>query len=128
MLDLDPRNRDDDSRGLDVQWVQVGRGPSSGRGDEDATEQRQDPRDREREARDRTTDPRDVFAAHLELPPSQDRELVLDGRDRYELNRDDVRTLSTVGAFAPCPSATCLVHARTVCAIDGMKDSSDSSR
>ena len=103
MLDVDPRDRDDDRRDLDVQWVQVGRGPSSGRGDEDASEQRQDPRDREREARDRTTDPRDVFAAHLELPRSQDRELVLDGRDRYELNRDDVRTLSTVGAFRVVP-------------------------
>src|SRR5688500_1575171 len=67
MLDLDPRDRDDDRRDLDVKWVQVGRGPSQGRGAEDASEQRQDPRDREREARDRTTDPRDVFAAHLEL-------------------------------------------------------------
>src|SRR3954463_928538 len=102
MLDLDPRDRDDDRRDLDVQWLQVGRGPSQGRGDEDASEQRQDPRDREREARDRT-DPRDVFAAHLELPRSQDRELVLDGRERYELNRDDVRTLSTVGAFRVVP-------------------------
>ena len=111
-----------------MQWVQVGRGPSSGRGDEDASEQRQDPRDREREARNRTIDPRAVFAAHLELPRSQDRELVLDGRDRYELNRDDVRTLSTVGAFRSCPSAKCLMHARTVCAIYGMKDLSDSSR
>jgi hypothetical protein len=103
MVDLDPRDRDDPSRDLDVHWVQVGRGSSSGRGDEGASEQRQDPRDREREARDRTTDPRDVFAAHIELPRSQDRELVLDGRDRYELNRDDVRTLSTVGAFRVVP-------------------------
>ena len=103
MLDVDPRDRDDDRRDLDVQWVQVGRGSSSGRGDEDASELRQDPRDREREARGRTTDPRDVFAAHLELPRSQDRELVLEGRDRYELNRDDVRTLSTVGAFRVVP-------------------------
>lgn len=103
MVDLDPRDRDGDRRELDVQWVQVGRGSSSGRGDEDASEHRQDPRDREREARDRTTDPRDVFAAHLELPRSQDRELVLDGRDRYELNRDDVRTLATVGAFRVVP-------------------------
>ena len=38
MLDLDPRDRDDDRRDLDVQWVQVGRGPSQGRGDEDASE------------------------------------------------------------------------------------------
>jgi hypothetical protein len=103
MLDVDPRDRGNDRRDLDVQWVQFGRGPSSGRGDEDASEQPQDPRDREREARDRTTDPRDVFAAHLELPWNQDRELVLDGRDRYELNRDDVRTLSTVGAFRVVP-------------------------
>src|SRR4051812_27222658 len=98
MLDVDPRDRGDDRRDLDVQWVEVGR-PSPGRDDENASEQRQDARDRERETRDRTLDARDVFAAHLELPRSQDRELVFDGRDRYELNRDDVRTLSTVGAF-----------------------------
>ena len=31
MFDLDPRDRDDERRELDVQWVELGRGPSSGR-------------------------------------------------------------------------------------------------
>lgn len=60
-------------------------------------------RDREREARDRQADPRDVFAAHLDLPRGQERELVLEGREQYELNRDDLRTLSTFGAFRVVP-------------------------
>jgi hypothetical protein len=60
-------------------------------------------RDREREPRDHGPDPRDVFAADLNLPRGRDRELLLDGRDRYEFNRDDVRTLSTVGAFRAVP-------------------------
>ena len=100
---LDPRDPRNDSRDLDLHWVQLGRGPSSGRSDDDATERHEDVRNRDREQPDRDSDPRDVFAAHLELPRSQDRELVLDGRDRFQLNRDDVRTLSTVGAFRVVP-------------------------
>lgn len=104
MFDLDPRDRDEDRRDLDVQWVQLGRGPSSGRGENDDSRDRdEDTRDREREARDRHTDPRDAFVAHLDLPRGPERELVLEGRDQYELNRDDVRTLSTVGAFRVVP-------------------------
>jgi hypothetical protein len=98
-MDFDPRDRDDDQRDLDVQWVQLGRGSSSGRAADDASERQPDTRDREREPHDRATDPRDVFAVDLDLPRAQGRELVLDGRDQYELNRDDVRTLATVGAF-----------------------------
>src|SRR5690349_9885977 len=98
-MDFDPRDRDDDRRDLDVQWVQLGRASSSGRTDDDGSERDLDAREREREPRERATDPRDVLAAHLDLPRGQDRELVLDGQDRYELNRDDVRTLATVGAF-----------------------------
>jgi hypothetical protein len=101
-MDFDPRDRDDDRRDLDVQWVQLGRGSSSGRADDDGRDH-QDAREREREPRDRTTDPRDVFAANLDLPRSQERELVLEARDRYELNRDDVRVLAVVGAFRVVP-------------------------
>ena len=100
---LDPRHRDDERLDFDVQWVQLGRGSAAGRGDDDAGERHQDARDREREPLDRTADPRDVFAANLDLPRGQHRELVLDGRERYELNRDDVRTLATVGAFRIVP-------------------------
>jgi hypothetical protein len=103
MVDLDPRDRDDDRRDLDVQWVQLGRASSSGRGDDDAGERHQDARDREREPRDRTTDPRDAFTAHVDLPRGQGRELVVDRRDWYELNGDDVRALATVGAFRVVP-------------------------
>jgi hypothetical protein len=102
-MDFDPRDREDDRRDLDVQWVQLGRASSSGRADDDGSERPQDARERDREPRDRATDARDVFAADLDLPRGQDRELVLDGRDRYELNRDDVRALATVGAFRVVP-------------------------
>jgi hypothetical protein len=99
MFDLDPRDRDDERRDLEVQWVELGRGPSSGRGDDDPSEGEPDTRDRDREARERETDPRDAFSADLDLPRGHERELVLVGRDEYTLNRDDARTLSTVGAF-----------------------------
>jgi hypothetical protein len=103
MVDFDPRDRDDERRDLNVQWVQLGRGSSSGRGDDDGSERHQDARDREREPSDCATDARDLFASHVDLPRGQDRELVLDGGDRYELSRDDVRTLATVGAFRVVP-------------------------
>jgi hypothetical protein len=102
-MEFDPRDRQDDRRELDVQWVRVGRGSSSGRDDDDGNARHQDARDRDREPRDGHTDPRDVFAANLDLPRGQHRELVLEGRDRYELNRDDVRALATVGAFRAVP-------------------------
>ncbi len=44
-------------------------------------------------------DPRDVFVADLDLPRGWEREIVLDGNDRYELDRDDSRALATVGAY-----------------------------
>jgi hypothetical protein len=73
-----------------------------GRADHDGGEHH-DARDREREPPERATDPRDVFLADLDLPRAQGRELVLEGRDRYELSRDDVRALATVGAFRVVP-------------------------
>src|SRR5690348_2930021 len=91
MFDDDPRDRSEDARDtVDVHWVKLGRGPS----DEDP----RDPHDtRDRDSRDR--DPRDPFVATLELPRGLDREVVVDGRHRYELNGDDVRTLGAIGAF-----------------------------
>jgi len=40
-----------------------------------------------------------VFPDGLELPRGSEREIVIDGDYRYELNGDDSRSLSTVGAF-----------------------------
>jgi hypothetical protein len=44
-------------------------------------------------------DARDVFLDHVDLPHSLDYEVVFDRDDRYELNRDESRSLATVGAF-----------------------------
>lgn len=54
---------------------------------------------RERDGRERDVDPRDPFVDGLELPRGPEREIVVDGGRRYELNGDDSRTLATVGAF-----------------------------
>ena len=88
MRDLDPRTRDDDVRDVEVHWIKLGRGPSD-----------DDPRDLEPDLRDRTTDPRgrdprDPFIEDLELPRGLEREVVLDGDHRYELNVDDSRSLA----------------------------------
>jgi hypothetical protein len=90
---FDPRDRDDDLRDdygvYDPRWND---GPRER--DEDWRE-----RDRDRD-RDRERDPRDPFVEGLDLPLGQEREIVLDERDRtYELNGEDSRTLATVGAF-----------------------------
>jgi hypothetical protein len=70
----DPRNRDNDSRGLE--------------------------RDRDSRNRDEGIDPRDVFMRDLDLPRGPEREIVHDARDReYTLRGSETRTLSTVGAF-----------------------------
>jgi len=50
-----------------------------------------DPRDR---------DPRDPFVDNLELPHGLERELVVDGDYRYELNGDESRSLAPIGASA----------------------------
>ena len=56
-------------------------------------------RDRDRDPRERDHDPRDVFLDGLELPRGLEREIVMDGDHRYELNGDDSRSLAAVGAF-----------------------------
>lgn len=88
----DPRDRDDDARDLEIHWITLGQV----RPDGDPREL-DDVRDRDRDPRDR--DPRDPFVDALDLPRGDDRELVVDGDARYELNGEDSRWLATVGAF-----------------------------
>src|SRR5256712_1339296 len=69
-----PRNRHDESRGLE--------------------------RGRNSRDRDEGLDPRDVCSRTLELRRGPDREIVHDARDReYSLRGSESRTLATVGAF-----------------------------
>ena len=93
----DPRDRDEDSRDLDIHWIELGRERASDPRDDDPRDRDEDVRERDRDSRDR--DPRDVFLDGLELPRGLERELVVDGDHRYELNRDDSRSLAAVGAF-----------------------------
>lgn len=56
--------------------------------------------DAERDRDSRNHDPRDAFVEGLELPRGVERELVQDDRENlYDLNREDSRTLATIGAF-----------------------------
>src|SRR5258706_4776910 len=80
-------------------WIELGRGPGSDRDVEDPRDRDDDTRDRDRDSRGREIDPRDVFLDGLELPRGLEREVVMDGDHRYELNGDDSRSLATVGAF-----------------------------
>lgn len=98
-MDCDPRDRDDDVRDIEMPWVELGRGPGSDREEDDPRDRDEDVRDRDRDPRGREIDPRDVFLDGIELPRGLEREIVLGGRDRYELNGDDSRSLATVGAF-----------------------------
>ncbi len=103
-MDFDLRDRDNDSRDIEMPWVDFE--PRAGVDQDESGALDRDPediRDRDREARERDTDPRDVFVHGLELPRDREREVVLDGRDRYELNRDDSRSLAIVGAFRAVP-------------------------
>ena len=99
--------RDDDRRQRDGHdgALEPGRGSGSSAGgdqsDSDARG-RDDGRwpERDRDARERQIDPRDVFMRDLDLPRGPDREIVHDARDReYTLRGSESRTLSTVGAF-----------------------------
>jgi hypothetical protein len=95
-VDFDPRDRGDDARDVDMPWVDVGQSaPDEGR--TDSRDRDGDARDRDKDLRE--GDPRDPFVDSLDLPRGLDREVVLDGHRRYELNGEDSRTLATVGAF-----------------------------
>src|SRR5206468_11073402 len=93
----DPRDHNEDARDIEVHWMTMRRGPMSDREDEDPRERDEDVRHRDHDPRD--PDPRDPFLDRLDLPRGLDREIVIDGRERYELNGDESRSLATVGAF-----------------------------
>jgi hypothetical protein len=97
--DFDPRDRDDGARDIEMPWIELRRGPGSDREDDDVRDRDDDVRDQDRDARERGHDPRDVFLHALELPRGLEREIVIDGDHRYELNGDESRSLATVGAF-----------------------------
>jgi hypothetical protein len=98
MFDFDPRDRDDDVRDVEMPWTELHDGPGRDREPDDSRD-RGDVRDHDRETRERDHDPRDVFLDGLELPRGLEREIVMDGDHRYELNGDDTRSLATAGAF-----------------------------
>src|ERR1700722_10053729 len=84
----DPRDRADESRDVEVHWVELRRGSASDRQSEDDTRDRDhDGRDRahDLDSRERRHDPRDVFLDGLELPRGLEREVVLDRDHRYEI-------------------------------------------
>jgi hypothetical protein len=96
-MDFDPRDRHDDRRhDLEVHWVTPGREAS----DDDARDGLED--GRERDAR-RERDSRNPFVHGLDLPSGLEREVVVDGNDRYELNGNDSRSLATIGVFRVVP-------------------------
>ena len=97
--DFDPRDRDDDVRDIEMPWIELGRGPGSDRQENDFRDRADDTRDRDREKPERDHDPRDAFLHDLELPRGLEREVVVDGVRRYELNVEDNRSLAAVGAF-----------------------------
>ncbi len=98
-MDFDPRDRDrgDDIRDVEMPWVDVRDQAGLDREQDDLRDRDEDVRGRD--ARERDIDPRDAFVDGLELPRGLEREIVLDGEHRYELNGDDSRTLAAVGAF-----------------------------
>jgi hypothetical protein len=115
----DPRDRDRDERDRDHDddGLALGRGLSSApesHYERERDDDRHDARDRadhrdrddarwperNRDSRDRGTDPREVFTRSLDLPRGRDREPVHDARDReYTLRGSESRSLATVGAF-----------------------------
>ena len=87
--DLTPstrRDRDNDGR-------ELGRGPGDSR---QSNQDGDDPRWPERE---RSHDPREVFARHLYLPRGHEREIVRVRDREYTLRGSETRTLAAVGAF-----------------------------
>jgi hypothetical protein len=98
MFDFDPRARNDDVRDVEMPWIELGHRPGLDRGQDDCRDL-DDIRDRQRDPRERERDPRDVFLEGPELPRGLEREIVVDGDHRYELNGEDSRSLATVGAF-----------------------------
>jgi hypothetical protein len=119
----DSRDRDDRDRDFDDDALSPGRGSNAPsveeHHDRDRDDERRDarepsdPRDRdddrwperERDPRERDSDPREVFTRGLDLPRERDRQIVHDSRDReYTLRGSESRTLATVGAFRVVPT------------------------
>lgn len=99
----DPRDRDEDSRERDDDARTLGRGPADAsrhsHGGENTPERDARWAERDRDARCREVDPRDVFTRHLNLPRGLERELVRDRGREYTLRGSEARTLATVGTF-----------------------------
>jgi len=100
-MDFDPRDRDSDVRDVEMPWVDADAIPEGVREPDQWDHRYEDTRERDRDPNDRDadSDPRDVFVADLELPRGDEREIVVDGRDQYELNGDETRSMATIGAF-----------------------------
>src|SRR5689334_21004681 len=103
-MDFDPRDydaRDEDRFALARERDDAG--PHLGRGPGDSRESKHDGQDPREDARwperERTYDPREVFARDLNLPRGLDREIVRDRDREYTLRGSETRTLATVGAF-----------------------------
>jgi DNA-binding MarR family transcriptional regulator len=95
VADRGSRNRDGDACSL-------GRGPGDSRQSENSGHtSRDDARwpERDREASERSFDPREPFTRHLDLPRGVEREVVRDRDREYSLRGSETRTLATVGAF-----------------------------
>jgi hypothetical protein len=68
-------------------------------------------RDRESRERDRdSTDPRDAFMRHVDLPRGPEREIVHDRNREYSLRGSETRTLSTIGSFRVVPTGQLRDH------------------
>jgi len=74
-----------------------GREAASDPRDDDRRDRDEHVRERDRDSRDR--DPRDLFLEGLELPRGLERDVVIDGDHRYELNGEESRAPAAVGAF-----------------------------
>jgi hypothetical protein len=122
------------SRGRDDNARDLGRGPGDSKQsktDEHGSDPREDARwpDRDRDARDRATHPRDVFTRDLNLPGRHERQIVHDARGReYTLRGSESRTLATVGAFRVVSSRDVRdhdgpTHVQAICGIFASKGS-----
>src|SRR5688572_10454167 len=68
---------------------------------------------RDRESRERgreSSDPRDAFMRHVDLPRGPDREIVHERNREYSLRGSETRTLATVGAFRVVPTGQLRDH------------------
>ena len=104
----EPRDRSDASRGDDARTL--GRGPGDNARATQGNKQNRDRwenvrrLERDRDPRERSLDPGDVFMKDLNLPRGRERQIVRDRGHEYTLRGSETRTLSTVGAFRVVPA------------------------